>query len=213
MQRPGRRRSPARRPDCPARPARYCWRDAVIAWALPAGVSADASCALALATEAASADGLRIAVGIVGASAFVGRGFRRHLAGLVMRVLSPVVRACLAYLLSAIGARPPSELRSQPSAPAACDGPRETHQEPCCEYQRRAPAGFDGHLAISPFASPRSGNETPRRVRSGAKKGNLRASTGRKRGNGSCADDVGRAVGRENRWNEPCGCQPDRSML
>src|ERR1700719_1879419 len=61
----------------------------------------------------------------------------------------------------------------------------ETHKQPCCEYQCRAPAGFDVHLAISPFAPPRKRNETPRRVRSAAEKGNLRATAGKSRATSS----------------------------
>src|SRR5260370_42126608 len=60
--------------------------------------------------------------------------------------------------------------------------PRETYNKPCCEYQCRAPVGFEHHLAISPFCQSPTRNETPGRVGSGAEKGNLRATPGQKQG-------------------------------
>ncbi len=125
--------------------------------------------------------GWRIAggVGDIGLAGLV--GFRGHLAGLAMRVPFPVPRTLFDGFIGRCA------VRFQNRGRAVCAGchcrrrPCQTHEQSRRQYQRRAPAGFDHHVAISPFARPRKRNETPLRVHSGAKKGNLRVGPGESR--------------------------------
>ena len=61
---------------------------------------------------------------------------------------------------------------------------RETHEQPCCEYQCRAPAGFDFHVAISRFRLSLIAKRDPGACPQRGKKRESSGWAGRKLGNG-----------------------------
>src|SRR5260221_1579589 len=124
----------------------------------------------------------RIAVGFI-----AGGGLQRLLAGFVLVLALVVAEGLFGNLVQPKG-RPGAFFRFRThrrivrARRRRQRWPRETYNKPCCEYQCRAPVGFEHHLAISPFCQSPTRNETPGRVGSGAEKGNLRATPGQKQG-------------------------------
>src|SRR5258708_31981351 len=116
-----------------------------------------------------------------------GRGFQRLLAGFMLRLAFVVGGGLFGKFVQRNG-RPGGLFRFRThrrivrARRRRQRWPRETYNKPCCEYQCRAPVGFEHHLAISPFCQSPTRNETPWRVVSRAEKGNLRATPGQKQG-------------------------------
>ena len=127
-----------------------------IALALSAGASADVNSALALATEAGIGAGVSLSVSATSSVFLVVVGFRRHLGGFVRRGPLPVPR-CLFDDLAAVALSDFTIVGRAVRVGCHCRRrPRETYKQSGRQYQCRAPAGFDYHLAISPFARPQS---------------------------------------------------------
>ena len=159
--------------------------------ASPVGVSAAASRALALATEDGIAGDVgaicrRCCRGLQSASASLSvAGFHRHLAGSAMRRgFFQWREPCLAYLLSATGA--PACLRSCSrgrvvSVAAARDGPAKHTKTPLRRINAERPLALIFIWQSPHLPAPESEMRPSRRVRSGAKKGNLRAVPGESR--------------------------------
>ena len=138
----------------------------------------------------------RRAGGDITISGFPGVGrFRCGLVGLASLVSFRVPRT----LPGGFAGRRVVRFRRRRRAIGACRRdrrwPRETYDQPCRQYQGRAPAGSEFHVTVSPFCPPPRRNEPPRRDHSGAKKGNLRA---------------GRAKAGQTRCGEAGLCRPSR---
>lgn len=159
---------------------------AVIALALLSGVSADAILALALAIDEESVEGTADAelplssdVVVLAATALLSADdFCASLLDLRCEIFLRWRAPGLAYLLSAKGAVPDDVEFAAVSSVAACDGPARHIHNPVARINAERPLALMIILAISPFASSRKRNETPRRGQSAAKKGNLRTTPG-----------------------------------
>ena len=185
----------------------------VIAWALPAGASAEASCALALATDGRDREtccrprrrrrpSQRLSVGFL-------RGLDATLPDRARAL--PVARACLTDFVAVAL----SDFEVAAALSAGCRRRRwacETHEQPCCEHQCRAPAGFDRHWQSPHLPRPLKRKETLPRVLSAAKKGNLRARPG-ENGAARCSGDARRSRRGAIPQAMARGCEPARSML
>src|SRR5260370_1334031 len=189
--------------------------DIALAW--PVGVSADANCALELATEGGIAVEPSPSLSATsGASAFLAvEDFSATLLDLRCAYFFEWRAPRLAYLFSARGAPAAvsgSEVTAALSAPgSACDGPAKHTKSPVASISAECPLALIviGNL---PICQPPKRNETSRRVRSGAEKGNLRASPGERR-----ATIVPRAVSMHlfarSFRHQFDGCQRKRSIL
>ena len=187
---------------------------AVIALAaLPVGVSAMSAGAVARwrwPPMAGSADDWSPSSARVGRGLVAVGGFRRDLAGSAMRVFFPVVRAVSGVFVERDGRPGSFRFRARGRVVRARRrrrGPRETHKEPGCQNQRRAPAGFDGHSAISPFASPPGAKRDLGACPQRGKKRESSGDTGRKRGN-RCGRRAIPAVSAATFRSPGAGCQP-----
>ena len=175
-----------------------------IALALPVGVSADASCALALATEGGIA--VEPASLLAAASASVAflsavdfsavlldlRCAWRDLVNFFSAIGAP---ACLGCLVS----KPQVVASSAPSA--ACSGPAKHAQIPVADDdQCRAPAGFDSHWQSPHLPAPEAQGE----LRACPQRGKKRESSGESgRKQGSAARPAAQSATVRRNWSGP----------